>query len=74
MNLFIRIFDFMSIANYVAIGGIVLAFFVWFFGIRKTSNQHKVNKLLIRTLFVGILLISLLILIGKFAISNMMGG
>lgn len=74
MNLFIKIFDFMSIANKVAIGGLVLALLIWLFGIRKIKEGKKFKKFMLKTLFIVIILASVLLLLGKFAISNLLGG
>ena len=64
----------MTIANKVAISGLVLALLIWLFGIRKINKKKKLKRFMMKTLFILILLGSVLILVGKFAISNLMGG
>lgn len=74
MNLFIKIFDFMMIAHKVVIGGIIAALLVWFFGIRRASAGPKWKKVIYWTVFSVLLASSILILLAKVFISNMMGG
>lgn len=74
MNLFIKIFDFMMIANKVIIAGIIAAFLVWLFGIRKVVDGPRWKKIIYWTVFIVLLIGSILILVAKLFISNMMGG
>ncbi|MCG8310887.1 MAG: hypothetical protein MI975_26095 [Cytophagales bacterium] len=73
MNLFIKVFDFMSIAYPVAGGGMVLSILVWFFGIRNIRKRHKLKRLVMWAVFVILFTTSLLIGIGKIAITNLLG-
>ncbi|MDN5212929.1 glycoside hydrolase family 2 TIM barrel-domain containing protein [Fulvivirgaceae bacterium BMA12] len=74
INLFIKIFDFMTIAHQVVIGGLIAAFLVWLFGIRKVRRGPKWKKITLWIVFILLVAVSLLILGAKFFISNMMGG
>jgi beta-galactosidase len=74
MNLFIKIFDFMTIAYKVAIAGFILAIIIWIFGIRKIRRNQRFRKFVLWTLFTIVTLASVAIALGKFAITNMMGG
>ncbi len=74
MNLFIRIFDFMMIANKVAIGGFIAAILIWLFGIRQVKKRSKLKKFILWTIFIVLVLSSVLILLGKYFMASMMGG
>ena len=73
-NLFIKIFDFMTIANKVGIAGLVVAFLIWLFGIRMRRNRPKWKKILLWIVVVLVALISIAVLIAKYYMSNTMGG
>jgi beta-galactosidase len=74
MNLFIKIFDFMTIAYSVVIGGLICAFLIWIFGIRKVRRGPRWKKIILWVIFILFALVSILILLAKFYTSNMMGG
>lgn len=74
VNLFIKIFDFMKIAYSVSIIGIIVALLILFFGIRKVRKRHKLKRFALWTVFTLVLVSSILVGLGKFAISNLMGG
>ena len=73
MNLVIKLFNFMTIAYKVALGGFILAFMLWFFGIRKAKRHQKFRKFVLWTVVVLVSLASTAIALGKFAMSNMLG-
>lgn len=73
-SLFINIFDFMMIVYKVVITGIIAAFFVWLFGIRKVRKGPGWKIVIYWTVVIVLLTCSILILGAKFFISNMMGG
>ena len=73
VNLFIQIFDFMMIAYKVVIAGFITAFLVWFLGIRRVSKGPRWQRVILWTIFVLLSLGSLIILLIKYFISNMMG-
>ena len=74
INLFIKIFDFTRVAHFYAIGGLIVAFLIWFFAIRKRRSTAKWKRILIWTGLTLIALVSFLILFGQYYIANMMGG
>ena len=74
MNLFIKIFDFMTIAYRVVIGGIICAFLIWLFGVRKVRSGPKWKKIVLWGIIVLFTLSSILILLVKYYISNRLGG
>lgn len=74
MNLFIKIFDFMMVANRYIIGGLVAAALVWFFGIRRNRKSARWKKIGLWTVFVLLVLASVLILAFKFYLQSRMGG
>jgi len=73
MNLIIKVMDFMPIANRVAIGGLICAFLIWVFGIRKVRRGPRWKKIILWVVFVLIALVSILILLAKFYFSRMGG-
>ena len=74
MNLFIKIFDFMKIAYKVSLAGLIGAFLIWLFAIRKRNIGQKWKKIVLWGIVVLVALISILIAIAKYYMSNMMGG
>jgi beta-galactosidase len=74
MNLFIKIFDFMTIAYRISIVGFVMAFLVLFVGIRNIRKRYRLKRFAMWTVFTLIFLASLIIGVGKFAISNLLSG
>ena len=64
----------MTIANKVGIGGLVVAFLIWLFGIRRRKNSAKWKKIFLWILVVLIALIAVALLAGKYYMSNVMGG
>ena len=77
MNFFIKMFDFLMVAYRYIIGGLVAAFLVWYYGIRKFKKKRKKPALWKRfslwTLFILLILASLLIFAVKFYVTNMFG-
>ena len=73
INLFIRIFDFMQIAYTVAIGGFIIAVLIWVLVIRRLKKDQKLARIVLWIITVLIALLSLLVALGKIAITNMMG-
>ena len=74
MNLFIKIFDLMAIAYKVAIGGFAISFLVWFFGIRNVRKRLKWKRFGLWLVVAIFFIASVLVLLAKIGISNMMGG
>ena len=74
MNLIIKVMDFMTIAYRVGIGGLICAFLIWVFGIRKVRSGPRWKKIILWVIFILIALVSILILLVKFYTSNMLGG
>jgi beta-galactosidase len=74
MNLIIKLMDFMTIAARVGIGGLIVAFLIWAFGIRKVRRGPRWKKIILWTITILIALVSILILLVKFYTSNMIGG
>jgi beta-galactosidase len=74
MNLFIKIFDFMKSGYQLAFAGLIGAFLIWLFGIRKRKKRPKWKKVVLWTFIVLLALISALIAFGKYYMSNMIGG
>ena len=73
INLIIKVMDFMTIANRVAIGGLIVAFMIWLFGIRKIRRGPRWKKIILWVILILIALISILILLAK-AYTASMGG
>ncbi len=73
MNLFIKIFDFFSIAYKVATGGLIAAFLVWLLGIRHIRRRHLLKKIILWAIFTILSLGSILIILAKYFITNRMG-
>jgi beta-galactosidase len=73
MNLFIRIFDFLMVANRYIIGGAIASFLVWFFGIRRHQGAGLWKKAGLWTLFVLLALVTLLILAFKLLLPMLFG-
>ena len=74
VNLFINIFDFLSVGHLYAIGGLVLAFLMWFVGLRKRPKRARWKRIGLRIGMIVLILVSLIILLMKYYVSNMMGG
>lgn len=73
INLFIKIFDFLTVAHVYALGGLVAAFMIWFFGIRKRQTSARWKRAGLWIGFTLLVLVSALMLITKYYVSNMMG-
>ena len=74
INLFLKIFDFMMIAYEVVIGGLIAAFLVWLFGIRKVRKGPVWKKIIYWLVFIALLTGSILIFLAKIYILNRLGG
>ncbi len=74
MNLFIKVFDFMTIAYRVVIIGLICTFLIWMFGIRKVRRGPRWKKIILWVIFILFALVSILILLAKIYSVNMMGG
>ena len=73
MNMVIKVFNFMTFAHWVGIGGLILSVLIWIFGIRKPRRGPRWKRILLWILLVLIALVSILILLAKFFIYNMGG-
>lgn len=58
-NRAIRIYDWLSNANYWIAGGLLLILLTWFFGIRKNTNRSNKKKILAWLLFIILVLITI---------------
>ena len=73
MNLFLKIFDFLMVANRYIIGGLILAFLVWWRGIRRNRKAAKWKQVGLWTIFTIIMVVTLAILAMKTGIPLLMG-
>lgn len=74
MNLFIKVFDFMTIAYRVVVAGLICTFLIWMFGIRKVRRGPRWKKIILWVIFILFALVTILILLAKIYSANMMGG
>lgn len=74
LNLFRTIFEFLMVAWYWIGAGVLATAFVWFKGIRNRKNAPKWQRILLWTLFIVLLLVTLLMLFAKLYIPSMLGG
>ncbi|WP_020528923.1 glycoside hydrolase family 2 protein [Flexithrix dorotheae] len=73
MNLFIKIMDLMNYALQIAMVGLFLAVFIWFFGIRKLNKSQKFSRFILWTFVILIFLCSVLVLGFQILMSQVMG-
>lgn len=74
MNLGIKIFGLIMIANKVVIVGLAAAFLLWIFGIRRLKKRSKFKRFVLWTIFTVLIVGSVLILVFQYVISNSFGG
>lgn len=70
LNLYVKIFDYIKIAKTVGIVGLVLAFLIWLFGIKRLAKRAKKKRVLMWIVTVLLVLISLLGFALKYYVEN----